>query len=124
MPKYNTVDEYIAAQAHPQAALLQALREAVLEAVPDAEETINYGVAAFSLVEKGKRDQQIMIGAFKHHVGLYPHPETIEKFKDELAGFKQGKGSIQFPLDQPIPKALIVKMVKYRQKVLQGESPK
>ena len=121
MPKYKTIDEYIDAQPKPQAKLLQDLRHAILEAVPNATETFNYGVPAFSLVDNGKRDQQIMIGAFKKHVGIYPHPTTIEKFEKELSRFNQGKGSIQFPLDEPIPAKLIVKMVKYRKKLIQNE---
>ena len=122
MLKYNTIEEYIAAQAHPQEELLQELRKAILEAAPDATETINYGVPAFCLVENGKGDHQIMIGAFKNHVGIYPHPTTIVKFEKELSRFKQGKGSIQFPLDKPIPTELIVKMVKYRKKLIQSEA--
>ena len=121
MAKYNTIDEYIDAQSHPQAELLQDLRKAILEAVPDAIETFNYGVPAFSLVKNGKANQQIMIGAFKNHVGIYPHPTTIVKFEKELSKFKQGKGSIQFPLDKPIPSKLIEKMVKFRKKQIQSE---
>lgn len=118
MAKFETIDEYISSQPEEQAALLQELRDAILEAVPEAVETFNYGVPAFALVENGKRDEQIMIGAFKNHVGMYPHPTVIEKFEKELSVFKQGKGSIQFPLNRPIPKALVVKMVKYRKKLL------
>ena len=118
MPKFLTIDEYISSQPEKQALLLRELRNAILEAVPDAEETFNYGVPAFSLIKNGKRDQQIMIAGFKNHVGMYPHPTVIEKFENELAIFKQGKGSIQFPLDKPLPKALIVKMVKYRKKII------
>ncbi|NLD35805.1 MAG: DUF1801 domain-containing protein [Desulfatiglans sp.] len=121
MAKYNTIDEYINAQAHPQAELLQEMRKAILDAVPDAEETINYGLPAFSLVKNGKSNEQIMIGAFKNHVAIYPHPTTIVKFEKELSKFKQGKGSIQFPLDKPIPNKLIEKMVKYRKKLIQSE---
>jgi len=124
VPKYTTIDEYIDAQSHPQAELLHDLRKAILEAVPDATETINYGVPAFSLVKDGKRDQQIMIGAFKNHVGIYPHPTTIVKYEKELSLYNQGKGSIQFPLDKPIPKSLIIKMVKYRKKLILSESKK
>lgn len=124
MPKYNTIDEYIEAQSPPQAELLQDLRKAIIEAVPDAIETFNYGVPAFSLVKNGKRDQQIMIGAFKNHVGIYPHPTTLIEFEKELSQFNQGKGSIQFPLDKPIPIKLIVKIVKYRKKLIQSESKK
>jgi uncharacterized protein YdhG (YjbR/CyaY superfamily) len=122
VPKYNTIDEYIDAQAHSQAELLQELRKAILEAVPDAIETFNYGVPAFSLVKNGRGTQQIMIGAFKNHVGIYPHPTTIAKFEKELSQYNQGKGSIQFPLDKPIPTKLIVKMVKYRKKLIQAEA--
>jgi len=121
MPKFNTIDEYIDAQPEPQAKLLEDLRKAIFSAVPDAEETFNYGVPAFSLVKAGKRDQQIMIGAFKKHVGIYPHPTAILKFKKELAKFKQGKGSIQFLLNETIPTRLIVKMVKYRRELLISE---
>lgn len=121
MPKYNTIDEYIDAQAHPQAELLRDLRKAILEAVPDATETFNYGVPAFSLVKNGKGEQQIMIGAFKNHVGIYPHPTTIVKYEKELSKYKKGKGSIQFPLNEPIPSKLIVKMIKYRKKCIQSE---
>ena len=84
MPKFNTIDEYINSQPKEHAKLLQDLREAILEAAPDAVETFNYGVPAFALVENGKRDQQIMIAGFKNHVGLYPHPSVIEKFEKEL----------------------------------------
>ncbi len=119
--RYKTIDEYIDIQPSPQAELLQDLRKAILEAVPDATETFNYGVPAFSLVKNGKRDQQILIGAFKNHVGIYPHPTTIDKFEKELSQFKQGKGSIQFPLDKQIPTELIVKMVKYRKKLIENE---
>lgn len=118
MPKFVTIDDYINAQPAQNALRLKELRNAILEAVPDAAETFNYGVPAFALVKNGKRDQQIMIAGFKNHVGMYPHPTVIEKFEKELSTFKQGKGSIQFPLDKPIPKTLIVRMVKYRKKLI------
>ena len=121
MQKFETIDEYISAQPKEQAVLLRELKAAVLEAVPDAKETFNYGVPAFSLVEQGKRDQQILIAGFKRHVGMYPHPTAIEMFKEELAGFKQGKGSIQFPLSEAIPRELIIKMVKYRKQLILKE---
>lgn len=121
MPKYKTIDEYINEQPEPQAKRLEELRQAILSAVPGAVETFNYGVPAFGLVEDGKRDQQIMIGAFKNHVGIYPHPTTILKFEKDLSCFKQGKGSVQFPLDEVIPEKLIIKMVKYRKKLILSE---
>ncbi len=118
MAKFGTIDEYISSQPEEHAALLQDLRTAILKAVPDAVETFNYGVPAFAIVENGKKDDQIMIAGFKNHVGLYPHQTVIDKFKKELSVFKQGKGSIQFPLANPIPKALVLKMVKYRKELL------
>lgn len=118
MAKFETVDEYIDSQPDEQAALLRVLRDVILEAVPGAFETFNYGVPAFALVENGKRDQQIMIAGFKNHVGLYPHPTAIEKFEKELSVFKQGKDSIQFPLEKPIPRTLVLKIVKYRMKLI------
>ncbi|MBN2343295.1 MAG: DUF1801 domain-containing protein [Deltaproteobacteria bacterium] len=121
MPKYKNIDEYIESQPASQARLLREIRKAILEAVPDAIETFNYGVPAFCLVKNGKRDQQVMIGSFKNHVGMYPHPTTIIQFEKELSDFTQGKGSIQFPLTEPIPVKLIKRMVKYRKKEIEKE---
>jgi len=69
-------------------------------------------------VPDGKREQQIMMAGYKHHVSLYPHPTVMEHFSDDLKGYKKGKGSVQFPLDKPLPKELIVRMVKYRKRLL------
>ncbi|MDH5414502.1 MAG: DUF1801 domain-containing protein, partial [Flavobacteriaceae bacterium] len=74
----------------------------------------NYKVPAFTLVPGGKRDQQIMMAGYAKFVGFYPFPTTIEEFSDELLDYKQGKGSVQFPLNRPLPKDLIIRMVKYR----------
>ncbi len=118
---YASIAEYISSQPEKHAALLQELQNAILEAVPDAEETFNYGIPAFTLIKNGKREQQIMIAACKNHIGFYPHPTVIKKFEKDLAVYKQSKGSIQFPLDQPIPKNLVIKMVKYRKKLITDE---
>jgi len=59
-----------------------------------------------------------MIAGYKNYVGFYPHPTVMEHFDAELDGYKKGKGSVQFPSDKPIPKKLIIKMVKYRMKLL------
>jgi uncharacterized protein YdhG (YjbR/CyaY superfamily) len=90
MSKFGTIDEYISSQPEEHATLQQDLRDAILEAVPDAVEMFNYGVPAFALVKNGKRDQQIMIAGFKNHVGMYPHSTVIKKFEKELSVFKQG----------------------------------
>lgn len=116
--KYNSVNEYIADQPKVNQKLLKELRKIILSVVPDAEELFNYGVPAFALIKGGKRDQQIMIAGFKKHIGLYPHPTVMEKFDEELSSYKRGTGSVQFPLDQPLPEELITRMVKYRLELL------
>ncbi len=117
---YATVDDYIADQAEETRAALALLKAYILEAAPDAELLFNYDIPAFALVGGGKRDAQIMIAGYAHHVGFYPAPETIEAFAAELAPYKQGKGSVQFPNGQPLPKDLIVRMVKWRRNRLRG----
>ncbi|MFG0452012.1 iron chaperone [Shewanella algae] len=77
-------------------------------------ELMNYNIPAFALVEGGKREKQIMIAGYKQHVGFYPHPDVIEEFKKQLSGFKYAKGSVQFPLNKPIPEELVAQMVKCR----------
>jgi uncharacterized protein YdhG (YjbR/CyaY superfamily) len=119
---YQTIDEYIEDQPKAVQNALNVLRECILKAAPDASETFNYNIPAFTLVEGGKRDQQIMMAGYPNHVGLYPHPTTMENFSADLSDYKTGKGSVQFPLDQPIPKALVVKMVKYRLQMLTSQS--
>jgi uncharacterized protein YdhG (YjbR/CyaY superfamily) len=112
--KSKEVDEYIANQPPETQRALKELRSLIWQAAPNVTELINYRIPAFALVEGGKRDQQIMIAGYKKHVGFYPHPATIEAFADELTAYKFAKGSIQFPLDKPIPKDLVVRMVAYR----------
>lgn len=116
MPSYKTIDDYIAHQPELAQKVLQELREIIKEAAPNAIEVLNYKIPAFTLVPNGKRDQQIMIAGYAKFVGFYPFPTTMEKFANQLKNYKQGKGSVQFPLNQPLPKALIIKMVKYRLK--------
>lgn len=118
MPNFETVDDYIAHQPEAAQKMLQEMREIVLEAVPDAEEVLNYKVPSFTLVKGGKRDQQVMMAGYAKFIGFYPFPTTMEKFSDELKEYKQGKGSVQFPLNQPLPKELIVRMVKFRHEEL------
>ena len=114
MPNYETVDDYIADQTEEAQKLLKELRSIINEAAPDAQEMPNSKVPSFTLIPGGKRDQQLMIAAYAKFVSFYPFPTTMEKFSDELKEFKQGKGSIQFPFDQQLPKDLITQMVKYR----------
>ena len=114
--QFSTFDEYIENQSDDVKEFLLELTECILSVVPDATKMINYNIPSFALIDGGKRDQQIMIAGYKKHVGFYPHPTTIEKFWDELDGYKKAKGSVQFPLSKPLPKQLITEMVKFRKK--------
>lgn len=103
------IDQYIASQPPEVGAILAKIRSTIWKAAPGAEETINYGIPTFTL-----QGNLVHFAAFKNHIGFYPTPTGIEKFKDELSAYTMAKGSVQFPLDQPIPYELITKMVKYR----------
>lgn len=116
--QYNSVAEYINAQPEPTRKALLELKDCILKVKPDATELLNYNIPSYALVENGKREQQIMIAGYKKHVGLYPHPTTMEKFEPELTEYKRGKGSVQFPLDKSLPKDLIIRMITYRKELL------
>ena len=113
---FKTAEEYIKMQPDATKARLIELMECILKAVPDAAEMINYNIIAYALIPGGKRDQQVMIAGYRKHVGLYPGADTMEHFSERLKHYKQGKGSVQFPLNQPLPKDLITEMVKYKEK--------
>ncbi|OMP76561.1 MULTISPECIES: iron chaperone [unclassified Chitinophaga] len=106
-----TVTEYISSFPTHIQALLQQVRQTIQQAAPDATETIKYAIPTFVL-----NGNLVHYAAFKHHIGFYPAPTGIRAFEKELAPYKQGKGSIQFPLDQPLPLDLITKIVIYRVK--------
>lgn len=118
MTEYKTIDDYINDQSQGIQIALITLRKCIITAAPDATELFNYGIPAFALIKNGKREHQIMIAGYKKHVGFYPHPTTIEKFSEQLKEYKQGKGSIQFPIDKPIPCELVIEMVKYRKNLI------
>jgi len=107
----QTIDEYIAGFPPEVQAILQKIRLTIKKAAPDAEETISYQMPTFTL-----HGNLVHFAAFKKHIGFYPVPTGIEQFKKELAAYTSGKGSVQFPLDQPIPYSLISKIVKFRVK--------
>jgi uncharacterized protein YdhG (YjbR/CyaY superfamily) len=100
------VSEYIDKQPSPQKEILIKIRELIRKLIPNAEEKMSYGAPAFKL--NGK---QILYAAFKNHVGIYPEPEIIEKFKEELKDYETAKGTIKFSLDKPIPYDLIKKII-------------
>lgn len=114
MPNFRTIDDYIDNQPKEAQKILQELRRIIKEAVPDAIEILNYKVPSFTLVPGAKRDQQIMMAGYAKFVGFYPFPTTMAEFSDELNDYKQGKGSVQFPFNKPLPKDLIIRMVKFR----------
>ncbi len=91
--------------------MLEQLRATVQKSAPAATETIKYGIPTFVLHEN-----LVHFAAFARHIGFYPSPSGIAAFKKELAGYKSAKGSVQFPLDEPMPLALIAKIVKFRVK--------
>jgi uncharacterized protein YdhG (YjbR/CyaY superfamily) len=103
------IDTYISGFPEPIQERLQAVRAAVRAAAPGAEERISYGMPAFAMGEI-----LVYFAAFKRHLGLYPRPSAIAHFKEELAGFKGAKGSVQFPLDRPLPLDLIRRIVEFR----------
>jgi uncharacterized protein YdhG (YjbR/CyaY superfamily) len=108
----TTIDEYIAGFPPEIQAILHKVRATVKKAAPHADEAIKYRMPTFVL--KGRN--LVHFAAFKHHIGFYPAPTGIEAFKAELAPYAGAKGSVQFPLDKPIPYALISKIVKFRVK--------
>jgi uncharacterized protein YdhG (YjbR/CyaY superfamily) len=107
----QTIDEYIAGFPADVQEVLQKIRKTIHEAAPEATEKISYQMPTFYL-----KGNLVHFAAFKEHIGFYPVPTGIEKFKKELSVYKQGKGSVQFPLDQPMPYDLITKIVKFRVK--------
>ena len=105
------IDKFIAAYPEEVQAVLNKVRATIREAAPGAEETINYGIPTFTL-----NGNLVHFSAFKTHIGFYPTPSGVEKFKKELSKYEGAKGSVKFPLDQPIPYELIEKIVKFRVK--------
>lgn len=103
------IDEYIAGFPEDVREILEKLRMTIREAAPDAEEAIKYRMPTFTL-----NGNLVHFAAFKKHIGFYPAPRGIEEFKDELSVYKGAKGSVQFPLDRPVPFELISRIVKFR----------
>jgi len=109
--KFKTVQEYFSAQPAAVKTILQQMRSTIKEAAPGAEEVISYNMPAFKL-----DGMLVWYAAFKNHIGFYPRPSGLEAFKKEISVYKSSKGAVQFPMDQPLPLALVTKIVKYRVK--------
>ncbi len=110
--KPNSIDEYIAIFPDKTKEILKEIRATIKKIAPTAEETISYAIPSFKL----NGVYLIHFAAYKNHIGFYATPQGHEEFKEELSHYKQGKGSVQFPLDQPIPYDLKIRIVKFRLK--------
>lgn len=106
---YRTIDEYIIKFPPNVQNILQKIRQLIKDLAPKAKETISYQIPTFKL-----NGNLVHFAAYKNHIGFYPTPSAIKEFKKELAIYKLGKGTIQFPINQPIPYDLIKKIVKFR----------
>ena len=111
-----TIDDYIAKSPEDVREHLKLIREAVRQAAPGVLETIKYGMPAFVL----HGQNLVYFGAFKKHIGFYPAPTDVPAFESDLAQYKTGRGSIQFPFDKPMPLELIARFVRYRMKKIGG----
>lgn len=105
----KNIDEYIAEFPPETQAILEKVRATIREAAPEAQETINYAIPTFTL-----KGDLVHFAGFKSHIGFYPTPSGIAKFKAELAGYESAKGSVKFPLEKPVPYELIKAIVEFR----------
>ena len=105
----TTIDQYIAGYPKDVQKLLQQVRETIKKVVPDAEEAISYGIPTFKL-----NGNLVHFGGFKQHIGFYPGAGGIKAFEKELTAYKGAKGSVQFPIDQPMPLHIITAITKFR----------
>jgi uncharacterized protein YdhG (YjbR/CyaY superfamily) len=103
------IDEYIAGFPSDVQAILQEVRMTIRKAAPDAGEAMKYGIPTFTL-----KGNLVHFGAYTEHIGFYPAPTGIEKFRDEVAVYEAGKGTLRFPLSEPIPFDLIRRIVEFR----------
>ena len=108
--KPANINEYIAGFPKDTQKILKQIRTTIKKAAPGAEETISYAIPTFKL--KGR--YLVYFAGYKNHISLYPSPRGNEAFKKELSVYKGGKGTVQFPLDNPMPLNLITRIVKFR----------
>ena len=109
MTKPINIDEYISGFPEETQKILEQLRATIKKAAPQADEVISYGMPAFKL-----NGMLAWFAAHSTHIGFYPRVSAIEAFKKELSIYKGSKGTVQFPLDKPLPLGLITKIVKFR----------
>ena len=107
----TTIDEYIETFPIDVQKVLQQIRRTIKSSAPNAEEAISYMIPTFKL-----QGNLVHFAAYKNHIGFYPASSGVRTFAKELTAYKTSKGAIQFPIDQPVPLALIRKIVKFRVK--------
>ena len=113
--KFASVDAYIASFPPVMQELLSQVRQAIRRAAPGAEETISYNMPAYKL-----NGPLVYFAGYPQHIGLYATPSGHARFSKELAGYRQGKGSVQFPVNEPLPLDLIARIVAFRVKENRG----
>ena len=111
-----SIDEYIAQFPAETQAALEEMRAIIRDLAPDAVETISYAIPTFDL----GGTHLVHFAGYARHVGLYPTPSGMEAFADDLAPYKRGKGSAQFPLSEPLPVELIRRIVEFRVREVTG----
>lgn len=109
MEKASNIEEYISGFPDHVQNKLQSIRTAVKEAAPDAKETINYGIPTFIL-----KGNLVHFAAYTNHIGFYPGATGVNAFRDDLTGYDISKGTIKFPINEPLPLELIKNIVKFR----------
>ena len=116
---FKTIDEYIITFPKDVQKILETVRQAIKKSAPKAQEAISYQIPTFKL-----NGNLVHFAAFKNHISIYPAPRSVQEFKKELSGYKGGKGTVQFPLDKPVPLTLIRRIVEYRVKVNSAKDSK
>ena len=110
--RFETIDEYIATFPRNVQDILEKMRQTIQNSAPDAKEAISYQIPTFKL-----NGNLVHFAAFKNHIGFYPTSSGISKFKRELSNYEVSKGTVRFPINEPIPFDLVRKIVKYRVRI-------
>ena len=119
IPRPTTVTGYIAAAPKEARARLREMRALIAAAAPGATQSLKWSMPAFSYARI-----LVTFAAFKKHIGFFPTPSAIREFKQDLEGFKTSAGTVQFPYDRPLPKALITRITKFRARELRARDAK
>jgi uncharacterized protein YdhG (YjbR/CyaY superfamily) len=107
--KFTSIDQYIGEFPAEVQVILEEVRKAIQKAAPQASEKISYGIPTFYL-----NGNLVHFAAWKNHIGFYPTSSGVSAFQEELSRYKQSRGAIQFPIDDPLPLKLITRIVKFR----------